>query len=148
VSVDVDRLLREEDEVWALLLAALAEVPGDRFGEPTLTPEGWSVKDAMFHVAYWLDDCVRVLNAIADGTFDAERENGLDIQTINDEGFERSADMDGDTVRTSLALARTHARAAFTALAPVTPEAWEWFEESGPLHYSKHLEDLRVWLRG
>ncbi len=27
-----------------------------------------------------------------------------------------------------------------------TPEAIEWFEESGALHYVKHDEDLRVFI--
>jgi hypothetical protein len=28
----------------------------------------------------------------------------------------------------------------------VTPVAVEWFEESGALHYAKHVEDLRAFL--
>ena len=39
-----------EEEGWRRLQAAFARVPEDRFEEPTLTPDGWSPKDAMFHV--------------------------------------------------------------------------------------------------
>ena len=146
--MDVQRLLREENQGWGRLLDVLAAVPTDRLEEPTLTPEGWSAKDAMFHVGYWLEDCSRVLAAIAEGTFDAAIENSVDIRSINDEGFIRSRDMDLGTVRTALLAAREHARAAFAALETVGPQAWEWFEESGPLHYAKHVEDLDAWLRG
>jgi len=125
----------------------LAQVPDDRLEEPTLTPEGWSAKDAMFHIGYWLDDCARVLAAISGGTFDASIENALDIQSLNDEGFERSQGMDAVTVRGALPAAREHARTAFAALETITPQAWECFEESGPLHYRKHVEDLDAWLR-
>ena len=31
-------------------------------------------------------------------------------------------------------------------LPDMTPDAWEWFEESGPLHYAKHVNDLEAWL--
>jgi hypothetical protein len=145
--VDVERLLREEDDGWTRLLDAFAQVSDERFEEPTLTPGGWSAKDAMFHVAYWLQDCTRVLNSIAAGRFDAAGENALDIETINAEGFERSRDMEAGTVRTAFAAAREEARAAFGALDVVTPEAWEWFEESGTLHYRKHVDDLDAWFR-
>ena len=146
--MDVQRLLREENEGWGRLLDVLAAVPDDRLEQPTLTPEGWSSKDAMFHVGYWLDDCARVLAAIAGGTFDAAIENATDIRSVNDEGFLRSRDMDLGTVRAGLLAARERTRTAFAALETVGPQAWEWFEESGPLHYAKHVEDLDAWLRG
>ena len=146
--MDVQQLLEDEDDGWGKLLDAFARVPEERFEEPTLTLEGWSAKDAMFHLGYWLDDCARVLGAIGGGTFDAAAEDGLDIQAFNDEGFQRSRDMDATTVRTGSLEARAHARAAFGNLDVVTPEAWEWFEESGPLHYRKHVEDLDAWLQG
>ena len=146
--MDVQRLLEAEDDGWKTLVDALAHIPDDRFEEPTLTPEGWSAKDAMFHVAYWLDDCARVLQAIGAGTFDATAENALDTQSINDEGFRRSRGMEAATVRSALSAARTQARAAFDGLDVVSPEAWEWFEESGPLHYRAHIDDLDAWLQG
>jgi Mycothiol maleylpyruvate isomerase N-terminal domain len=148
MTMDIDRLLQEEEAGWQRLQAALNSIPADRLSEPTLTPEGWSVKDAMFHMAYWLDDCARVLATIEAGTFDAEAEEALDIPSLNDEGFERSRDMDAGTVLVALSAARDQARSAFTGLGAVTPEAWEWFDESAPLHYRKHQEDLDAWLEG
>ena len=146
--MDVQRLLAEEEEGWRGLLGAFADVPAERFEEPTLTPEGWSAKDAMFHVGYWLEDCARVLTSIGDGSFDADAEGALDIESINGEGFARSREVDVGTVRSALTAGRERARAAFGALNPVTREASEWFEESGPIHYRTHARDLDVWLRG
>ena len=48
----------------------------------------------------------------------------------------------------SCAAARERARGALAALATLTPDAWVWFEESGPRHDMKHLHDLRAWLAG
>ena len=146
--MDVQRLLADEEEAWRGLLGAFADVPAERFEEPTLTPEGWSAKDAMFHVGYWLEDCARVLASIGDGSFDADAEGALDIESINGEGFARSRGMDARTVRSALTGGREKARQAFNALDTVTREAWEWFEESGPIHYRTHALDLDVWLRG
>ena len=49
-------------------------------------------------------------------------------------------------VRAGFGDGRARMLAAFRALDEVTPDAWEWFEESGPLHYAKHVEDLAAWL--
>ena len=55
--------------------------------------------------------------------------------------------MDARDVRRRCARARATRRAERSATLPeVTPEAWEWFEESGPLHYAKHVKDLEAWL--
>jgi hypothetical protein len=144
--VDRERLQCEEEEGWRALLRTFARVPSDRSDEPTLTPEGWSPNDAMFHVGYWLADCARVLDEIAAGSFDRQVEDAINIEDLNGQGFARSKRMEGDAVRAGLLAARARALGAFGRLEPLTPDAWEWFEESGPLHYRKHAEDLRLWL--
>jgi hypothetical protein len=35
---------------------------------------------------------------------------------------------------------------AFGALDEITPDADEWFEESGPSHYAEHMPDLGQWV--
>jgi hypothetical protein len=124
----------------------LGTIPPDRFEEGTFTPEGWSAKDVVYHVGYWLGDCARVLERIREGTFDRAAEDALDVERINAEGFEASRPMDPRDVRAMCEGARVEARSAFGTLPEVTPEAWEWFEESGPLHYAKHADDLEAWL--
>jgi len=144
--MDVERLLVEEEAAWARLRGAFGRVPADRFEEPTLTPEGWSPKDAMFHVAGWLADCAQVLERIREGTFDRATEDALVVADINRAWFELSRTMDISTVRAEFEASRLKARECFATLPEITADAWEWFEESGPLHYPKHGNDLEAWL--
>jgi hypothetical protein len=51
-------------------------------------------------------------------------------------------------VEVRLARARERARDAFTALPEMTIDAWGWFEESGPMHYAKHVHDLAAFSAG
>jgi hypothetical protein len=145
--MDVERLIVEEEAGWARLLEVFASIPDDRFEEPTVTPEGWSPKDVMFHVGYWTADCADVLERIGAGAWDGGGdETAATIEVANREGFERSRGMPVAEVRAGFDGGRARMSAAFRALDEVSPGAWEWFEESGPLHYAKHADDLAAWL--
>jgi hypothetical protein len=141
-----DRLLADEERGWQRFHALVESIPRERFEEPTVTEEGWSPKDVVFHVGAWLADCARVLEQIRFGTFDRAAEDALDVEQINTQGLEISRSMDPRDVRVMCESARNEAREAFGTLPEVTPEAWEWFEESGPLHYEAHMKDLEAWL--
>jgi hypothetical protein len=146
--MDLPWLMREEAAAWKALVDVLDRVPADRFEEPGVTPEGWSPKDVMFHVAGWLDDCAVVLDRIGDGTFDrdAEPDDRATIDGINRRWYERSRSMSAEEVRGEFARSRDRAVRAFGRLREVSPDAWEWFEESGPLHYGAHARDVEAWL--
>jgi hypothetical protein len=144
--MDTAWLLDEEERGWRRWHEVLGRVPSDRFEEGTLTPEGWSPKDAVYHVGFWLADCARVLERIREGTFDRAAEDALDVDRVNADGFEVSRAMAPRDVRAMCEGARAEARNAFGTMPEVTGEAWEWFEESGPLHYAKHVDDLEAWL--
>ena len=109
--MDVERLIGEESASWDRLLEVFASIPDDRFEEPTVTPEGWSPKDVMFHVAYWTADCADVLERIAAGTWDggADETTGT-IEASNRDGFERSTAMPPAEVRAGFARGEPHAR--------------------------------------
>ena len=141
----IDDLLAEEDRAWTLLHDCFAQIPTERFEEPTVTAEGWSPKDVMFHVGAWLADCARVLERIHEGTFDRDEER-VDIERQNRAWFEASRALDPREARAGFEGARQKARECFATLGALTPDAREWFEESGALHYPKHLADLRAWL--
>jgi hypothetical protein len=141
----VERLLAEEDERWQDLREVFASIPHERFEEPGVTPEGWSPKDAMFHLGAWLAECAAVLERIRAGTSDDDEEEES-IESKNAAWFEMSKKLDPVTVRVELEAARVSARHLFGSLTDVTSEAWSWFEESGPLHYAEHARDLRSWL--
>ncbi|HEX6132182.1 MAG TPA: maleylpyruvate isomerase N-terminal domain-containing protein, partial [Actinomycetota bacterium] len=151
MTVDRERLLRDEEEGWARFRAAVAAVPPARAEEPTVTPDGWSPKDTIFHVAAWLDLCADVIGRIVDGTWDpstAEEEDPAFVERTNAEQFERARAMTPREVEASLARARERAREAFASMPEVTPDAWGWFEESGPMHYAKHVHDLAAFAAG
>jgi hypothetical protein len=144
--IDASRLLREEDDAWARLGATFERVPDAGFEEPTLTPEGWSPKDAMFHVAAWMEDCAVQLGRMAAGSFDPAEETREAIERQNQAWFENSRSMSPADVQASFLDARGRMVDAFGHLDEVTPDAVEWFEESGPLHYDEHIKDLLAFL--
>jgi Mycothiol maleylpyruvate isomerase N-terminal domain len=146
MSMDVDRLVADETSGWKRLADVFARIPAGRFEEPTLTPEGWSPKDAMFHVGAWMDDCGSQLERIRAGSFDPTEETRDAIERQNAAWFRLSQSMDPTEVRSGFEAARVRMLEEFGRLGEVTPEAWEWFEESGPLHYAKHGSDLEAWL--
>ena len=69
-----DRLLAEEAAGAVALAGVLAQIPEERWAEPTVTPDGWTPIVVAGHVAAWLDECTRVLRAMAEGTWDAAAE--------------------------------------------------------------------------
>jgi hypothetical protein len=143
MTADAERLLAEEERGWLELTELFGDVPPERFDEPSVTPEGWSPKDVMYHVAAWADEAATVLGRIAAGT---HREGDLDTQAKNEEWFDVGRGLEEDVVRIRFAKGRTSMRQAFARLDDVDPNAWEWFDESGPRHYAEHVPDLRSFL--
>jgi hypothetical protein len=143
VIVDVDGLLADEERGWLELTEIFGDVPPDRFDEPSVTSDGWSPKDVMYHVAAGAEEAAKVLGRIAAGT---HRESDPDTQALNDEWFEAGHGLEDDIVRIRFAKGRVAMRQAFSRLSEVDANAWEWFEESGPRHYEEHLPDLLAFL--
>jgi Mycothiol maleylpyruvate isomerase N-terminal domain len=143
VTLDAAGLLAEEERGWLALTETFGDVPPDRFDEPSVTDEGWSPKDVMYHVAAWSEEAAKVLGRIAAGT---HVESDLDIQALNERWFEEGRGIEDDVVRIRFAKGRVAMRQVFSTLAEVDAQAWEWFEESGPRHYAEHLPDLRSFL--
>jgi len=141
--MDVEGLLADEERGWLALTEVFGDVPPDRFDEPTVTGEGWSPKDVMYHVAAWSEEAAKVLGRIAAGT---HRESDPDTQALNEEWFEEGRGLEEDVVRIRFAKGRVAMRQVFSQLSEVDSNAWEWFEESGPRHYAEHLLDLRSFL--
>src|SRR6185503_7470172 len=105
-----EELLRAEAEGWETFVALLDAVPPDRLELPGLNAEGWTVRDVMWHVAFWCADAARALREIAEGTFDRVQEpyEAAEVNRMNDRELERSRGMQVDEVRAEL----HHARAA------------------------------------
>ena len=141
--MDVAKLLADEDRGWMELTEAFGDIAPERFEEPALNVEGWSPKDAMYHIARWAEEAATVLGRIAAGT---HREGDVDTEGMNAEWLAEGHGVEADIVRLRFAKGRTAMRQAFEALDDVGATAWEWFEESGPRHYEEHLPELRAFL--
>lgn len=143
MSVDIGRLLEDEERGWLELTEVFGDVTSDRFDEPSVTDRGWSPKDVMYHVAAWFEEAAKVLGRIAAGT---HREYDPDTHALNEAWFEEGRGLEEDIVRIRFAKGRVAMRQTFSRLSEVDAVAWEWFEESGPRHYAEHLPDLRAFL--
>ncbi|HEX3299905.1 MAG TPA: maleylpyruvate isomerase N-terminal domain-containing protein [Actinomycetota bacterium] len=144
---DRHQLLDDEAAGAAAFDAVLATIPDDRWDETTVTPDGWTPITVVAHVAGWLDECSDVLEAMRAGTLDPGAPKGS-VEAINARQASRAAALTTSEATASFAAARVRARAAWEALPVLTPDAWSWFEESGPNHYAKHVHDLSAWLAG
>jgi hypothetical protein len=144
-----EELLRSEAEGWEAFVALADAVAPDLVELPGLNSEGWAVRDAMWHVAFWCADAARALGAIAEARFDRVREPYADteVNRLNDRELERSRAMQVDEVRAELHRARAAMLEGFGALARLSAEADEWIEESGPAHYAEHAPELEDWVR-
>ena len=142
--MDAEALLDAEETKWNELCAEVGRFTDEELERPGVTPDGWSVRDVLFHIAAWAAECGQQLEQMRAGTWEDPH---LDVERQNREWFELSRTMDVKTVRAEFAAARTRMVVEFGTLPEVTPAAMEWFEESGPLHYEEHLVDLRSWCR-
>ena len=144
---DRARLLADEAAAAAAFDAVVARIPDDRWTDPTVTPDGWTPTVLLAHMAGWLDECSEVLEAMRAGTWDPDAPTDP-VDEINARQASRAAALTRADAEVLVAAARVRARAAWTALSELTPDAWSWFEESGPNHYAKHVHDLTAWLDG
>jgi hypothetical protein len=141
--MDVDRLLADEDAGWRALHQAFDAIPRERLDEPGVTPDGWTAKDVMFHVGAWCAECGNQLERIRLGTY---LTHDWETDRKNREWFETSRRLDIPTVQAEITAAHARMLQEWAALGEITPPAWEWLEESGPLHYAEHLRDIHAWL--
>ena len=134
-------LVDREDAAWAELHEALDAFGPLQLESPTLNEEGWSPKDVMFHIGAWLAEAGCQLERMYAGTF---VEPELDTDELNARWLEVSRGVDVETAKAELISSRTRLFQALEELPEVTPQAQEWFEESGDLHYLEHLPELRA----
>lgn len=136
--------MRSEETGWAELNALLHGLTAEQLTTPGYTAEGWSIKDMMWHIAAWSADAASHFERMRAGTFDAAEVQ--DIQGLNDAWFEVSKGLELGTVKAEWHAARTMMVERFGEAEVLPAEGDEWFEESGGLHYAKHLADLRDWV--
>jgi hypothetical protein len=133
-----DDLARKEADAWAAFGRMVDAVPRERRGEPLLD-EGWSVKDLVWHVAYWWSDATRCLSEMAAGMYEdvAVDVEATDARVVEESRLMSWAEVEGgaETIRRRLMNA--------WASAPDDETASERFRSATLEHYERHLPELR-----
>ena len=68
MTVDAEALLAAEEAAWHELRVELDRLTDEEMERPGLTPDGWSVKDVLFHIGAWIADCGVQLERMRIGT--------------------------------------------------------------------------------
>jgi hypothetical protein len=136
-------LLAVEDVGWTEFLGLVESLTADQMVEPGYYPEGWSVKDLLGHIGGWQAETVQMLEQIRMGTFTSRR---VDVDAFNQQFYEANKDLPLPIVRAESWSARNRMLEEWNALPEVTPDAQEWFLESGANHYAEHHGRLGEWV--
>jgi Mycothiol maleylpyruvate isomerase N-terminal domain len=136
-------LLAAEDVGWTEFLGLVESLTADQMVEPGYYPEGWSVKDLLGHIGGWQAEAVQMLEQIRMGTFTSSR---VDVDALNRQLYEANRDVPLPVVRAECWSARNRMLEEWNALPEVTPDAEEWFVESGANHYAEHNGRLHEWV--
>jgi Mycothiol maleylpyruvate isomerase N-terminal domain len=134
-------LCRKEDDGWIEVNELIESLTPAQMEEPGYYPD-WSGKDLLAHLAAWMAEAARVLTQVHYGTF---LKRDLDVDAMNKEFYEANHDLPLSIVRAQAFSARNRMLSEMNAIQEVTPEAEDWFEESGARHYDEHLPRLREW---
>jgi hypothetical protein len=136
-----DELLDKEAASWAALEAAIARVPADRRTEAGVVP-GWSVKNLLWHSAWWAGWSGERLERMAAGTIASEDHDDAYWNGMNARIAEESQAMDWDEVVAGAAPLRERARAALSGMPVLTDEAVEYFTDETFDHYADHTGEI------
>jgi uncharacterized damage-inducible protein DinB len=129
-----------EAESWARFAAALDRIPRDRWDGSEVLP-GWTVKDLLWHMAWWLDKCARNLEHLRTGTGEA----AWPAETVDEVNAKLVAEAEGktvDAVYEELLASRRLVRTRWEALPDVDTKAVEEVAGETYEHYDEHLPDL------
>lgn len=134
-------LLVREARAYAAFEDAVAAVPAERREVPML-PDGWSVKDVLWHVAYWWRDGEQSFRAMRAGTYVHEHSSDAQTDATNARVLAESRSMSAAAVEAGLAAARVGVLEAFASVAG-DPAADELFASETIEHYEEHLAAVR-----
>lgn len=138
-----EELLSEDDRAWQVFMDILERLGPDQLTAPGLT-EDWTVKDLMAHMACWMAQAAHVLERIRLGTWE---KTPIDVDAMNRAFYEACKDLDLVAVKSGLQSSRVRMLQEWYELPQITPDADEWFRESGPEHIGEHLPDLERFVR-
>ncbi|HTG47693.1 MAG TPA: maleylpyruvate isomerase N-terminal domain-containing protein [Actinomycetota bacterium] len=133
-----EELLTLEDEAWSRFRDAFASVPEPRRDDPT-GDSGWSVKDLVWHCAYWADYVGTVLEHLTQGM---PVPVDQDWDGMNAAIARESQTMGWDEVIVGARRGRDRARAALLAMPEVTEDAEREFAGETFEHYDEHAAEI------
>jgi hypothetical protein len=136
-----DELLVREARADAAFEEAGAAVPAGRREEP-IPPDGWTVKDVLWHVAFWWREGEQNFRAMRAGTYVEEDWSTEQTDATNARVLAESRSMPIGDVVTGVAAARAGLLEAFAPLAD-DPAAVELVESETIEHYEEHLPAVR-----
>jgi hypothetical protein len=139
---DREMLTDREAEAWLAFESAIEAVPRDRREEPALS-DGWSVKDVLWHVAYWWADGAETYTAMRAGTFRDHEGTDEETDSRNAGALAEGRAMTLEAVEAGAAGIREAMLAAWR-LAPDRDDAAETFVSETVEHYEEHLPALRA----
>jgi hypothetical protein len=137
-------LIRQEDERWVELHRLVQQVPSERMLEPGVNGE-WTGKDLLAHLGCWMAEAANMLEQMRFGTYE---KRPLDLDAMNARFYEATKDLSLRDVHAEMEAAQTRMFQEWDALSEITPEAEEWFVESGPAHVAEHLPQLQRFFDG
>jgi hypothetical protein len=128
-----------EAAAWETFETALLGVPRDRMEDPLLE-NGWSVKDVLWHIARWWEDCADTLELLHTGTF-TEWDGDTDAENARVLAEGRSLSLEDVELRS--AHVRERMLLAWDALTIDDPRSAENFDSETTEHYDEHLAQIR-----
>jgi hypothetical protein len=132
---------------WDQLQRLLYEIPIDRFDEPTLNPDGWSVRDLLWHLARWNEVIAEQLELMNAGTFDERFDWNTEENNAVFMAEGRSVSV--EDALSALAASRQKSIDSMRRLPDaLPPRAGELFSESAYRHLDDHLLELTDFVEG
>jgi hypothetical protein len=127
-----EELSAQEAEAWA------AFEPRLRTGEGLA--DGWTPSEVAGHLAFWMDRCAAMLNAIAAGPVE-DGAFAIDIDAENDARRASWAAVPADEAVASAVEARERVLKAWSAIDDPTGSAASWFAGDTFEHYDEHMAE-------
>lgn len=127
-----------EAAAWETFEAAMLAIPRDRLEDPLLA-DGWSVKDVLWHITRWWEDCAVTLESLH-GTY-VEWAGDTDAENARVLAAGRSMSLEDIELRS--AHVRERMLLAWDAAPADDPRASEAFDSETTEHYDEHLEHIR-----
>ncbi len=143
MAMGKDALTAREREAWTAFRSLIDAIAPERLEEPGVNAEGWTVKDVLWHVAYWWDDVAGMLDEMRTGSFVEPPEDEAATDAENARVLEASRAMSLAEVEQVLDDARGRMLAAWEALPEPDEAAERWFVWETIDHYQEHEADLR-----